>query len=458
MNLNEDINMRSILGFYRIPSLANNNIGAVASFGEIDRQKMTYTTEERNFSYPQTYPNAELVSFQVVDELSQNVQTTETLMRKIVSVGEWVTVQHKAGTIPANSAKDQFYAALKVEFGDLQWLSIGDLARSAENSYFMPTHVEFTVEDSGYEYYVKVWLAARNFQDEYEPYRIYIIPPVDTLAQFINNTVTVVGILAGNTPDKVLSKYNTIRGENPETRFDSFSLTWHDPEDSESRLDTSWSYVAYGIAGTNIDNIKTAIRDYLANNSTYEHWDKIFPSLFEETDFTILPLWDSISVPATQIDQNLYASYVSISGLTDLAYELVPTSYGTKTMVEKHIDENLELFSTFYRGMMLAVIANPSNINNIKRMSMLYPDYANTAVGNSDFERMQEGTRDFAEKLNIALEKARTLKESDTVPSGYYRVRRNNLTYLAFLHLDFQHMVLTRESYIAKTQQSNGVA
>lgn len=450
--------MRSILGFYRIPSLANNNIGVVATFGEIDRQRMTFTTEERNFSYPKEFPNTELVTFQVVDELSQPVMTTETLMKKLVSVGEWITQQHKDGSIPSNSVKDQFFAALKVEFGDLQWLSIGDLLRSAENAYFMPTHVEFTYEDSGYEYYVKIWLAARNFEDEFEPYRLYIIPPVDDLEQFINNTVTMTGILAGNTPDKVLGKYNAIRQNNPETRFDSYSLTWHDPEDPESRLVTSWSYVAYGVAGTFVDNIKTGIRDYLANNSDYTEWNKIFPSLYEETDFTILPFWDKIAVPETQVDQNIYASYINIFGLRQLAYKLVPTTYGTKAMVEEHIDKNMEIFSTFYRGMMLGAVANPSNVNGMKRMSLLYPDYASTPVADPDFERMQESTRDFSEKLNIGLEKARTLKESDTVPSGYYRVRRNGMTYLTFLHLDFQHMVLTRESYLAKLGQITGAS
>lgn len=445
--------MRSILGFYRIPSLANNNIGAVATFGEIDRQRMTYTTEERNFSYPTDYPNTELVTFQVVDELSQPVLTTETIMKKLVSVGEWLTQQHKQGSIPANGAKDQFYAALKVEFGDLQWLSIGDLVRSAENSYFMPTHVEFTYEDSGYEYYVKVWLANRNFQDEYEPFRLFLIPPVDELEQFINNTVTMTGILSTNTPQKVLGKFNAIRQSNPETRFDTYSLTWHDPEDPESRLVTEWAYLAYGIGGTFIDNIKTGIRDYLANNSEYTEWHKIFPSLYEETDFTIIPFWDKIAVPETQLDQNLYASYINIKGLRELAYKLVPTSYGTKAMVEEHIDENMEVFSTFYRGMMFAGIANPSNINDIKRMSLLYPDYASTPVADPDFERMQESTRQFSEKLSIGLEKARTLKESDTVPAGYFRTRRNGLTYLTFIELDFQHMILTRESYLAKINQ-----
>lgn len=442
--------MRTILGFYRIPSLANNNVGAVATFGEIDRQRMTYTTEERNFKYTDEYPNVELVTLQVADELSQPVNTGEAIMEKIVAVGEWLYGQHIEGLIPTNSSKAAFYAALEVEFADLQWLSMGDLERSAENSFYMPTHVEFTYTSGGYEYYVKVWLSAERLQEEYEPYKLYIIPPVDELSQFINNTVTLIGILAANTPDKVLSKYNALRQNNPETLFDSFNLTWHDPEDSESTLVTQWAYIAYGINGTFIDNIKTGIRDYLAGNSDYEEWDKIFPSLYEETDFTIIPLWGNIAVPETQIDLNLYSSYTAISNLAEIAEEVVPSSYGTSSVVATHIGNHMELFSTFYRGMILGVVANPNNINDTVRMSYLYPDYSSTPTTDPDFERMSPDTQEFVEKLNEGLEIARTLDESDTIGGGFYRTRRSNLVYVTFLHGDFQHMILTRESYKAK--------
>lgn len=438
--------MRSIKAFYRLSSLANNNPGVVATFGEIETQSLTFTTEDRNYKYP-TYPNTELVTLQVVDDLQQPVVTTEALMQRITAVGEWLYEQHIKGTIPANALREQIYASLRVEFADLQWISMGELVRSAENSFFMPTHVEFIATDSSYEYHVKVWLSNKKLQEEYEPYTLYIIPPVDNLNQFINNTVTVAGILSGFTPKKLLQKYNAIRKDNPETRLDMFDLTWHDPEDSSSRIETSWGYVAYGTGATSLDNIKTGIRDYLAGNSQYEDWPSIFPSLYEENDFTLVPLWDNISVRETQVDQNLYASYVSIKDLTAIAKRSTPTSYGTAASIEKHIAENLEVFSTFYRGMMIISIGNPSNLNRLVKLSALYPDYSSVPVS-SDFERMEEATRTFAERLAVCLETARTYREGDTVPSGYYRLNRNSKTYIAFLFNNYQYMVMTRDSYM----------
>lgn len=438
--------MRSIKAFYRLSSLANNNPGVVATFGEIETQSLTFTTEDRNYKYS-TYPNTELVTLQVVDDLQQPVVTTEALMRRITAVGEWLYEQHIKGTIPADALREQIYASLRVEFADLQWISVGELVRSAENSFFMPTYVEFIATDSSYEYHVKVWLSNKKLQEEYEPYTLYIIPPVDNLNQFINNTVTVAGILSGFTPKKMLQKYNAIRKDNPETRLDMFDLTWHDPEDSSSRIETSWGYIAYGVGATSLDNIKTGIRDYLAGNSQYEDWPSVFPSLYEENDFTLVPLWDNISVRETQVDQNLYASYSSIKELTAIAKRSTPTSYGTAASIEKHIAENLEIFSTFYRGMMFISIGNPSNLNRLVKLSTLYPDYSSVPVS-SDFERMEEATRTFAERLAICLEAAHTYREGDTVPSGYYRLNRDSKTYIAFLFNNYQYMVMTRDSYM----------
>ena len=438
--------MRSIKAFYRLSSLANNNPGVVATFGEIETQSLTFTTEDRNYKYS-TYPNTELVTLQVVDDLQQPVVTTEALMRRITAVGEWLYEQHIKGTIPADALREQIYASLRVEFADLQWISVGELVRSAENSFFMPTYVEFIATDSSYEYHVKVWLSNKKLQEEYEPYTLYIIPPVDNLNQFINNTVTVAGILSGFTPKKMLQKYNAIRKDNPETRLDMFDLTWHDPEDSSSRIETSWGYIAYGVGATSLDNIKTGIRDYLAGNSQYEDWPSVFPSLYEENDFTLVPLWDNISVRETQVDQNLYASYSSIKELTAIAKRSTPPSYGTAASIEKHIAENLEIFSTFYRGMMFISIGNPSNLNRLVKLSTLYPDYSSVPVS-SDFERMEEATRTFAERLAICLEAAHTYREGDTVPSGYYRLNRNSKTYIAFLFNNYQYMVMTRDSYM----------
>lgn len=438
--------MYNIKGFYRQSRIADNNAGVVATFGELSRQSSTYSVEDRNYKF-QEYPNTELVTMQVVNDLSQPAVITDTLGKKITAVGEWLYQQHVVGSIPANNQIDQFYASIRTEFAELNWISIGNLVRSAQNGYYMPTHVEFTVVDSGNTYNVKIWLADINFQNEYEPYTTHIIPPVDSVDQFINNTATMMGLLAANTPARVMGKYNVIRGKNPETRFDTFNLTWHDPNDSSSTIETSWAYIAYGAQGSSIDNIKIAIRDYLTANGPTTNWENIFPSLYQENDFTIIPLWDKIAVPQTQLDQNLYGSYTKIKDLYAMVKSKVPSTYGSTAAINTHVTNFVELFGTFYRGMIFAAVGNPNNIDSIKSLSMLYPDYSMVGVSDPDFERMEEDTRDFCELLNSALEKARIYRSSDSVPTGFYRLARDNRIYLAFIHKGFQYFILTRESF-----------
>lgn len=438
--------MRNIKGFYRYSSIANNNPNMVATFGEIDRQSLTYTTEDRNYLYSE-HANTELVTLQVVDELNRPVQTPDTLMKRITAVGQWLYAQHIAGMIPPEENRELFYTSLITEFSNLSWNGMGAIIRSAENGFFMPTHVEFVALDGGLEYAVKVWTANKNFQEEYEPFTLHIIPPVDDVNQFINNSVTVAGLLGGNTIKNTLAKYNNIRKANPDTMLNTYDLVWHDPTDPMSRLTTTWTYVAYGIAATDIYNIKTAIRNMLANNSDYNNWPAVFPSLFEENDFTIIPLWDRIAVPETQIDQNLYSSFTAVADLKAIATKAVPSSYGSAENIAAHITAHLELVSTFYRGMLLATLGNPSNLDRKLRVSDLFPDYSDVPIS-ADFERMELHTREFAELLNTVLEHARVFSEGDTVPAGFYRVARNNNVYLAFLHVDFQFMVMTRYSYL----------
>ena len=97
--------------------------------------------------------------------------------------------------------------------------------------------------------------------------------------------------------------------------------------------------------------------------------------------------------------------------------------------------------------MMFISIGNPSNLNRLVKLSTLYPDYSSVPVS-SDFERMEEATRTFAERLAICLEAAHTYREGDTVPPGYYRLNRNSKTYIAFLFNNYQYMVMTRDSYM----------
>lgn len=438
--------MKNIFGFYRFPQESNNNPNMVATFGELNTFTLTYTLDDFTFHYSE-YPKVDLVTLRVADPSGNTITPPEAVAKKITAVGDWIYDQYNRGTIPDNTLHDQFYTNLRVEFSDFDWVSMGEIVQSKETNRSMPTHVEFVLTDNDEEYQVKVWLANDALQKEYEPFIIHIIPPIENIDNFDTNASMVASLLHQQTTKVLLNKYNAIRADNPDTRFDTYELTWHDPEEQTTTLNTQWAYVAYGQNATNIDNIKNAIRDYIAANSKTKNWLKIFPSLYDENDFTILPLWDRIAVPETNLDQNLYASISALKDVTDLAKKLTPSSYGSTANIESHIQNHLEVFATYYRGMLVLSLGNPANLKQTHRLSKLYPEYSSVAPS-SDFERMDEVTREFAEKLNIGLEHARVFKKNDTPSAGFYRVIRNNKVYLAFLMNNFQYLIITRESYM----------
>lgn len=438
--------MREIYGFYLMPKLANNNINVTATFGELSRQAKTYTTEDREYAFD-AYTNAALQTFRVVNDVGQNITFTENIARNLVAVGDWIYSQHRGGHIPSEENRVRFDANISSEFTHITFAEIGPLKRSVETSNFAPTYLVMRLSDAGVEYTAKIYLSNETLLNDYEPYTVHIIPPVTSLESFTENTLTLHTALSGRSAKDIIDAYNVIRENNPNTALDTYPVTWVDPTNPDSRVSVSFTYVAYGVGGTNLDNVKAAIRDYLETNAPQHTWRNIFPQLYDERDISIIPLWDRISVPENSVDLNLYSSFTGLKDLIDLGIKLAPTSYGTDAVVKKYVTSHAEVFATPYRGMLLLTVANPANANGKDKLSKIYPDYS-AIPSSADFERMTELTREFSLKLTQCLEIARTYNLSKSIPSGFFKLTRNNKTYIAFLNGDFQHLVLTRDSYL----------
>ena len=63
-----------------------------------------------------------------------------------------------------------------------------------------------------------------------------------------------------------------------------------------------------------------------------------------------------------------------MADLKAIATKAAPSSYGSAENIAAHITAHLELVSTFYRGMLLATLGNPSNLDRKLRVSDLFPD------------------------------------------------------------------------------------
>lgn len=439
--------MYTLKGFFSMPALANNNVNVVANIGELSTMSRTFTKEMREFSYPEQYPNTQLLTFKLVDESNQPISPLAAFTRKIVAIGEWLYAQHKAGAVPGEPQRDDFYANLQTQFPECDWTGMGALIASEQTPKNMPEWIEFKLSDETREYLVKVWLSDASFANTYDEFEIDVFPCVNPIDLLDNNASTVLNLLEARTISQIIQEARSAMGIHPYTDIDTLALTWHDPSGLPTTLTTQWVLICWGPAGRDIDNKKNAIRDYIAANSVKTNWQVILPELYQENEFVLIPLWDNISVPETSLDHGLYSSVVTTGGLNTKVKDRVPASYGSSASLTSFITANVQYMAVYYRGMMVASLANPSNTGGIKKITQLYSDYSYTPPTSPDFDRLSPNTRTFVEKLNDAIGRARTFGINNVVPNGFYRIIRNNRVYLSFVHGGFQFMVLTRETF-----------
>lgn len=439
--------MYTLKGFFSMPAIANNNVNMVANIGELSNLSRTFSKEIREFSYPEQYSHVQLLSFKLVNDSNQPITPLAAFTKKIVAIGEWLYGQHQAGSIPANTQKLDFYANLQTQFPECDWIGMGDIIASEQSPRNMPEWIEFKLNDETREYAVKVWLSDSSFANTYDEFEISVFPCVDPIDLLDNDASTVLSLLEARTIGQVIQQARSAMGNYPFTDIDTLSLDWHDPSGIGTIINTQWVLIGWGPMSRDVDNKKNAVRDYLATNSTKTNWQEILPSLYQENEFVIIPLWDNIAVPETSLDHGLYASIISTNGLNTKIKDRVPTSYGSTTTLTTYITTNAQYMAVYYRGMMVGVLGNPSNTGGVKKLTQLFADYTYTAPDSSDFERLSPTTRNFVTKLNDAIGRARTFSINNVVPNGFYRVIRNNRVYLSFLYNGFQYLVLTRETY-----------
>ena len=440
--------MYELKGFYEIAHLSNNSVGTVARFGELSSYARTFTKDMRNYSQPATYPSVELVTFKLTDAGGNPTSLTKQMETFLLGVGEWFVAQHKAGLIPEERNRDRLFDAVQVEFPAATWINMGTIRSRDESAKGFPEWIEFQFIEANREFTIKLWFSDPAFREQYDEYTIEIIPPVvdiDLLNQSINQVQPLIG---AQTVESVFRKVEELKGGHPETALKTFQLIWNDPTAaSVTTVPTHWNLVIYGQAGMDADNIKNAIRDYIAKSSTLTNWAKIYPDLYAESEFIIVPLWDNIAIPETRLDLGLYSSTIQVGQLKNIVKARVPSAFGSSTSINKYIDKYMHVTSVFYRAMMVAMLGNPNNRAQKKEITQLFPDYMSVSTESTDFVRMEQITQEFVLQLGEALEYARTYSISTVLPTGFTSVIKTNRTYIAFQAEGFQFLVLTKMSY-----------
>lgn len=430
-----------------MPGLADNtNNGAVARFGELSTHAKTFTRDEKNFVNT-AYPNVELVTFKLVDEGGAPVTPSTAFIAKLLAIGNWLYTQHTSGNVPSNANKEAFINSIIAEHSGISDVEIGEIVNGITTSRNLIDYISLALNDNDKKYYIKIWCSDSKFREQYEDYIIYTIPPIGSIDDLHTNVTALSNLVSEITPATIVDRANEIAAGFPYTKLVNIGLTWHDPENSQVTQKTNWYFVVYGDMGLDEDNLKNAVREYISQNSSKTNWDKVYPELYSENEFIIVPMWENMALPDGAASVGLYSSMVDYGELANIAKERIPTGYGQITNINTFVDKYLRVLSVYYRGMQVLALGNPSNSGSYFDLRDKFPDYTCVSTTDVDFSRMEPLTREFIITLNTALEYARTMNTNSVAPPGFNKITRGTRYYLTFNVQGHYFLVLLKASY-----------
>lgn len=454
---------RTLKGFFRIPDLDDNRPQYIARFGELSTEARTFSRDLRDYANKKEYPYPSIVCFSYKDEYGKQFSTnpSATWQNYVLSIGQWITERFVASQIPPNDRRDQFWSQLTSEFTEPVWQGMGAISQMPNTAQFMPEWISFDLEDGGYPVSTKIWLSDPVFQstgvDGYDEWEIGVIPPADPidLVQGDFNTVQAI-IRQRNNIETISPLINEMKQNSrdanlldPETKVVTLPLRWYDQTEVGVSMIHYFTLVTWGAMGLSLNNQKAAIRDYLAEKSTKTNWPKIYPELYNETDFAIIPSWANMAVNPTAKDIGLFSSSVPTGKIQADMKKFAPGAFANTDNYDLYIGENCAATSVLYRGMIVGTMGSPNNKDQKFKLTDIFPDYMHASTEQADFSRMNPGTQQFIIRLNQALNIAYSVNSNNAIASGFYKQIYNGKLYVSFIEAGWQWLVLSRMSYLA---------
>lgn len=438
-------------GFASIPVNANNADGQTAVFGEISNYAHTFSRHKSNWANATLAPNIELVAFRTVNDSNAYMTPSNAVVNHILSVTQWVYTQYAASAIPSNANQDAFIASLVAQFPAITAGSvlINEIIADTPSTKRMPDHIQWDFLDADTKTTrIKIWFNDSRFRTQYDDYEILLVPPLTNIDQLNNPITTVQPLLAAVTPDVPFNAIGALVGDKPSTVTRTYQAVWSDATNPGATIVTNWYAAIYGQAGNDADALKYAVREYISAHSTLSVWSTLYPALYADNEFVIVPMWGDVASPMSGLDPALYRSSLKVATLKTRALALIPGAYANMVAnIGAFLDANLTINAAFWRSIMFLAVGSPSNTGGHADLTFLYPDYMDIPSTDADFARMTATTQGFIVALNDALQKAMDLTASSPVPPGYMRTVRSNKVYLSFQYDGYTYLVLAQTSY-----------
>lgn len=444
--------MYTFNAFVKIPELANNNINMVAPFGELSVKAETFSKDIRHISDKTQYPGIEIVSFNLYDKTSTPMsEVPEKLANQSLKLANFLYTQYSNNAIPLKQSKQSLTNGIIAEFPDLRHILIGDILESGSPGKRLIDYIKFNYTADDKEYKCTLWFSDKAFRNQYPLYEIHVIPPVGEIDRL--NAVPALAMEANEsvTIEFAINRINAVTREHPNTATQVFNLQWNDPEGSSTKFMTRWTVVIWGQAGNDRDAIKAAIRDYIASNTQFDNWPVIFPDLYSDSEFMIMPFWDKTAAPKDAYDDGLYSSVTTMYDINQQIERLIPVSYGNYQTIESHKNKNLAIAGTAYRHMNMMILGSPHNKEGKVNFRDMFHDYMAVSSDKADFARMSSKTQDWVLKLLEVMELARDWSPGTELSTDFTLATKASRDYIGFDFDGFTYFVLTRFGYLKET-------
>lgn len=450
--------MYIVQGFLRIPQISDNSNGVTAPFGELSPTSWTFSRSIKNYSNATKAASVEFVSFKSVDETNKDTGIPPFISDTIVTMGQWIHTQSKKSAIPSNQQLATFVQAITTEFSNLTNtyglpaavtnVQVGEILDTPIAGQRMPDYVAFELKDNTKIFSIKFWFNDKRFAVQYPYYEMVVLPPVGFVDALNGTTADVSNLLNGITKTQIVNQITAVTRDYPATYIYSINLRWHNPNNPTSTLETEWFVVVYGQAGIDRDVVKDSIRTYIAANSGVTIWTSIYPDLYAESEFIIIPFWSEVATIDNGYDEGLYRSAVPKYRMEEIENKQIPASYNTVTDFAAYKRQYLVTCSTNYRSILFYALGNPNNTGGKFSLLHLYPDYMDIPTTSPDFNRLSTKTQGFAIKLNEAFHVAREYNRTKPIPTDYALSTKSNREYIGFDYDGFTFYILTLAGFM----------
>lgn len=440
--------MKIIQGFVGIPSLVDNAVNQVARFGELSQHAMSFTRDLRTYSDKTAFPQIEIHTLKAVDLADTDIAIPKNIVVQMLTVANWIYTQYNNSAIPANNSKATLENAIITEFNYTRRVSVNEIMSTDMPSKRLPDRITFDIDSGTDLYRITLWFNDSRLRAQYKYYHIEVIPPVDDINRLVGDLAEVAVSLKSVKVQALTNRLNQYNQRHKVTSILTHPLVWRDVENPKGALNTEWTLIIHGNAGSDTDAIKAAIRDYLEQNSDYDKWMEVFPELFSANEFLIVPFWDNLASLKVTYDDGQYATMITNGTLSIARAKYIPHSYRFGQDSETFLNLNITIGSVFYRTMMFMSIGNPANNNGMFNLMHIFPDYMAVSTESVDFARMSPKTQEWVLQLNRAMNLARIYDPNRGLPEGFTLANKGAREYLGFDYEGYTYYILTRVGYL----------